>query len=715
MRITSRPPAYVYEQVVDDEIRVLNLFPGAFEGSIQCSLERRALPAADDAIEAQMKQEFLERAALDANMAALFTKVAHGLGSPDDKSYVDTVLQTRYIGLFQLQTARTQHEQIRETGYEALSYVWGDPENKVPILCSGYEIKVTQNLATALKYLRRTESVRQIWADAICINQQDLIEKSQQVQQMGRVYASADKTLVWLGEEHPEDKGALEQLLSWLQSPAPHIDWQRACILWESPSSFVFNVKGVSDEAAAWLQVQQVFLPPMMHLFARDWWRRKWIIQELVRAKSAVFICGTQQSDWASIQRHLGDTDPMTSRHFAHTLLLIGVMRELPYTDGLRFKSQAGMVNAHQMARFASIFHRKDPSEPERPDLVELAFRSVGFECTVAVDGLYALLGLAKKVKLSNSPHLLAVDYTAGFADMLIRFTQWFMLNRPQALVPFNHVLGNRRPFKGAETCWNSDTHLQSRPEQVPNQLPPTWTSGFFQTSYVLRRDLASPLAFEDFDAGGLKRGFRPTDIVHWNEPSTGSAMLELKGRIIGSITDIFPALHEGNNSYSFGELRTWTARILDLLATRTPDHYQASEMFYQFVTCGGQRSFILSQAVSPKERSSLEDAQRYLAIINHPEDVSLDADPDIRAFMDSIAPAAGRRLCITSSGHIGWVPPVAEKGDQICVFDGAPLLHAIAPCGGGYHNLIGPCYIEGLMFGGAMDLVLETKTINLY
>jgi Heterokaryon incompatibility protein (HET) len=706
MRITSEPPAYVYEPVGDGEIRVLNLLPDTFEATIQCSLERRALPVSGDTVEVQLREEFTDRMTSDVEFASLLAKMADGSASPSETSYMKNLVQSRCTELVQLQRARNRQTQIGE--YEALSYVWGNPEDRVPIFCSGYEIKVTRNLATALKYLRRTESVRQIWADAICINQQDLIEKGQQVQQMGRVYASADKALVWLGEEIQEEEGALEQLPSWLQSLAPHIDWKRAEVVWKSPSSFVFNEEGVNEEEAAWLRLQQTSLPRIMRLFARDWWRRKWIIQELLRAKSAVLICGNQQLDWASIQKLFGDTNT----HLAHTYLLIGLLRELPFADEHRHKSQAGMVNAHQLARFASAFHGEDPS---RPGLVELVFRSLGFECTVAVDGLYSLLGLAKDLRESKGHHLLAVDYIAGFVDLCIRFTRWFFLNRPRALVPFNHVLGNRKPFNRNEISLNSDLQFQANTERESDPLPPSWTSGFFQPAYSLRRDLVSPLGFQDFDAGGLKRGVRPTAIIHRNEPSTGSAMLELKGRILGTITNILPAIHVGNNTYTLLELRAWTMTILDLISSRASDNRQAFRMFHEFVTCGGEKALILSVQVSSKRRTCVEDTQRYLTAINDLEHHSLDSDPDIRAFVDSIAPATGRGLCTTSSGHIGWVPPVAKEGDQICVFDGAPLLHVIAPCGGGYHNLIGPCYIQGLMFGEAMDLDSEPQTINLY
>lgn len=43
-----------------------------------------------------------------------------------------------------------------------------------------------------------------LWADAICINQRDDVEKSLQVAQMGRVYSAAESVIVWLGEEEDD-------------------------------------------------------------------------------------------------------------------------------------------------------------------------------------------------------------------------------------------------------------------------------------------------------------------------------------------------------------------------------------------------------------------------------------------------------------------------------------------------------------------------------
>ena len=47
-----------------------------------------------------------------------------------------------------------------------------------------------------------------IWADAICINQEDDAEKSLEVAQMGKVYENARRVLIWLGDTDEESDRA---------------------------------------------------------------------------------------------------------------------------------------------------------------------------------------------------------------------------------------------------------------------------------------------------------------------------------------------------------------------------------------------------------------------------------------------------------------------------------------------------------------------------
>ena len=64
---------------------------------------------------------------------------------------------------------------------------------------------------------------RTLWIDAICINQSDDVEKSQQVQLMRGIYATADHVLIWTGEEDEHSPPAFAALArfadSWRMTP----------------------------------------------------------------------------------------------------------------------------------------------------------------------------------------------------------------------------------------------------------------------------------------------------------------------------------------------------------------------------------------------------------------------------------------------------------------------------------------------------------------
>lgn len=57
--------------------------------------------------------------------------------------------------------------------YEALSYMWGDAKDTVPIQLNGVEVPKTRNLHVALEHIRDDFEERTFWIDALCINQED--------------------------------------------------------------------------------------------------------------------------------------------------------------------------------------------------------------------------------------------------------------------------------------------------------------------------------------------------------------------------------------------------------------------------------------------------------------------------------------------------------------------------------------------------------------
>ncbi|KAJ3953124.1 hypothetical protein N0V92_010419 [Colletotrichum tropicale] len=107
----------------------------------------------------------------------------------------------------------------------ALSYVWGDHLVTENIDIDGLQTPVIVNLATALKHVKKhwldIQSERntgrdavefRIWADAICINQQNLPEKSEQVPLMKDIYSKADFVFAWLSSEDGDISTSLEML-----------------------------------------------------------------------------------------------------------------------------------------------------------------------------------------------------------------------------------------------------------------------------------------------------------------------------------------------------------------------------------------------------------------------------------------------------------------------------------------------------------------------
>jgi hypothetical protein len=98
------------------------------------------------------------------------------------------------------------------SSYEALSYVWGSIGPVQSILIGDEHLDVTPNLYAALVRLRDASFPRIIWIDAICINQADDNEKSEQIQIMAEIYGKATRVLIWLGESANDSDDALESI-----------------------------------------------------------------------------------------------------------------------------------------------------------------------------------------------------------------------------------------------------------------------------------------------------------------------------------------------------------------------------------------------------------------------------------------------------------------------------------------------------------------------
>ncbi|KAF2994047.1 hypothetical protein E8E13_001037 [Curvularia kusanoi] len=175
--------------------------------------------------------------------------------------------------------------------YTAISYAWGDPDEKTIIeleqnIISGNNIatrqivsvSVTVSLYGALSALRqRTEDVY-VWADLLSINQQNKDELSAQVREMSYIYRKAAKVAIWLGPEYSDSKKAI-------------------CL-----------IKDLADLAKSQGSVPSMIrnddkrkdFPALVSLFERPYWSRLWIVQEvfLPDPSKITVYCGESKIPW---------------------------------------------------------------------------------------------------------------------------------------------------------------------------------------------------------------------------------------------------------------------------------------------------------------------------------------------------------------------------------------------------------------------------------
>jgi hypothetical protein len=75
-------------------------------------------------------------------------------------------------------------------------------------------LSVTRNLSTALRYLRDPQKARVLWIDAICINQDDFHERGHEVGHMDMIFRNARQVIAWFGPGDEKSTLAISTLKS---------------------------------------------------------------------------------------------------------------------------------------------------------------------------------------------------------------------------------------------------------------------------------------------------------------------------------------------------------------------------------------------------------------------------------------------------------------------------------------------------------------------
>ncbi|KAI0856498.1 heterokaryon incompatibility protein-domain-containing protein [Xylaria cubensis] len=202
--------------------------------------------------------------------------------------------------------------------YEALSYCWGLPEqnpghifvrNQVPHTTESNLLEASddgiwnqwlparKSLLSGLRHLRYEDRLRELWIDAICIDQDDTVQKGPQVAMMGPLYSKAARVLVWLGPGADESSRALALLEKW-GSQVEYDARNNTLTL-----SAQLREKGLSMEEVernTSVEFTTENTRAVCHLLCREWFERIWVRQEigLANPSEARVQCGFVIVPW---------------------------------------------------------------------------------------------------------------------------------------------------------------------------------------------------------------------------------------------------------------------------------------------------------------------------------------------------------------------------------------------------------------------------------
>ena len=335
-----------------------------------------------------------------------------------------------------------EHTSLEENPeFMALSYVWGDPTDPRTILLHNEPFLVTKNLHAALRSIRsRFPGMSTIWVDALCINQQDLAERSRQVPLMQFIYSQAKHTVVWFGPGNELSKAAVQLIMDMKNILQPNDN------LW-------FN-----DKAKEKLRMRPSFAEhPLTHLLDRleaweafaylvhqPWWTRVWIAQEIKYSKDPILYWGEDAVDWI----HCEEAMLMAITWFgmiAYDRHFEEVHGELQLKIGI--KKAAGVIRLCQ--------HRRD--EGPRRAFLYLMDSFWLCEATDPRDKVYALLGLGidshSESIIPNYESPVSLVYAQSVRDIIIR---------ERNLKVFSYCSGQFIPRDAAIPSWAPDWRSRS-------------------------------------------------------------------------------------------------------------------------------------------------------------------------------------------------------------------------------------------------------------
>lgn len=308
--------------------------------------------------------------------------------------------------------------------YHALSYVWGDGSSghhqKTTLQLDGVEISATKNLLDALRQLRHSiagggEQLC-VWIDALCINQADVAERSQQVSMMRDIYSSAERVIIWLGEADDGSDEAFDALSSIVNDDATS-NAHPAASEDKATKAAVEDASRGDENRSAVMRRCSSFLITIAE--RRPWFRRTWILQELAMARQdPLVLCGSKSAPWSTLMRAW---DAVAMDFFAEIgVLPLGLDEEVK--DGSISLSDAANGFRRPMVKMDVLNElRVTVRKKGGISLRQLLMVSRSSLSTDPRDRIYGLLGMVGTEEVTNAESEvkpIVVDYEKSVAEV---------------------------------------------------------------------------------------------------------------------------------------------------------------------------------------------------------------------------------------------------------------------------------------------------------
>ncbi|KAK2603103.1 hypothetical protein N8I77_009585 [Diaporthe amygdali] len=602
-----------------------------------------------------------------------------------------------------LLTGTLQAVHIDSAGsYEALSYVWSDPG---PADC-GYEILIRDgdsqgfltlrggSIYAALCRLRLPDRGRRIWADQICINQDDLVERGQQVPFMNRIFRDAAHVLVWLGlDTNNEAVFAFDLIRELDEALTSHL----AHTTLHGPDTVELE-KHLRDSQKA-----------LQALTDRVWFKRGWIVQEIGTSTPATMIWGDATIDWdtlASVCERLKGYHDLRSALGISTSDISFLYRRFIEPD----------EKTHHANRFNFVYELQRGRHLRFSDDRDRVFVYLGH------------FSVRTRHPLGCGPLSIRADYTKTVEQTYIDVAvQILRANPASACIVLAAV---QHPPHGLPSLVGprSKTEVNPVPRPRDEHSLPSWVPDWRRSEGIILAEPVCPhlahgkstTQLEVVEHDGLVLRFDGVKIDSIEECS-----LPLRDR------DFYEKKTPGSPSTTIEGL--WREICGKESFSLEDDYLNGKAAFFAFMQtlsngCVQAAGHECRPYHDVPERVWLQKATSYIV-------ETLGTYGDVSEDIRSVAGETGREgvhetwsrwaasaadsriFARTRSGYYVLGPVALEVGDIVCVLFGCKVPFCLRPMGERY-LLVGECYVHGLMKGGAMDMLardqLHKKTFDI-